>query len=196
MAHSRIVVLASGSGSVLQAVLDSPVRENIVAVGSDIPEAQALARADRVGIATFDCPLGEDRGRWDTDLARTLVGYAPDWIVCAGFMRILGPAVLAAFPDRIINTHPALLPAFPGAHAVRDALTYGARVTGCTVHLVDAGVDTGPIIAQQAVTIRDGDDEASLHERIKEIERVLLVDVVERIIHDGIVVQGRSVRFG
>jgi phosphoribosylglycinamide formyltransferase-1 len=129
-------------------------------------------------------------------LANALRECGADWVVSAGFMRILGPKVLAAFPDRIVNTHPALLPAFPGAHAVRDALGYGARVTGCTVHLVDAGVDTGPIIAQQPVTICDDDDEASLHERIKQIERVLLVDVLQRVVNEGLTVQGRSVTFG
>lgn len=195
MALPRMVVLASGSGTLLQALLDAPLRATIVAVGSDVPDAQALTRAQASQVPTFLCPLGADRSAWDSELARTLSEHQPDWVICAGFMRILGPEVLATFPDRVVNTHPALLPAFPGAHAVRDALTYGARVTGCTVHLVDAGIDTGPIIAQQAVTVYDDDDEVSLHERIKEIERVLLVDVMERIVHQGITVEGRSVRF-
>jgi phosphoribosylglycinamide formyltransferase-1 len=111
-------------------------------------------------------------------------------------MRILGQEVISEFTNRIVNSHPALLPAFPGAHAVRDAVAYGAKVTGCTVHLVDAGIDTGPIIAQQPVVIDAQDTEESLHERIKEIERVLLVDVLTRAVHEGISVRGRSVTFG
>lgn len=193
---SRIVVLASGSGSLLQALIDSPVGSHIVAVGSDIADAPALTRAETAGIETFVLPVGPDRSTWNIEFAQALTSFEPDLIVCAGFMRILGDEVIANFPLRIINSHPALLPAFPGAHAVRDALTYGARVTGCTVHVVDSGVDTGPIIAQQPVTIYGDDDEASLHERVKQVERVLLVDVVERIVDSGLTVDGRSVTFG
>lgn len=161
----------------LQALIDSPVRNSIVAVGSDVPDAPALARAHQVGIPTFAVPLdrGVDRAEWNEKLLAALRTHRPDWIVSAGFMRILGPVVVRAFSERIVNTHPALLPAFPGAHAVRDALAYGVRVTGCTVHLVDEGVDTGPIIAQRAVEVCADDDEATLHERIKVIERELLV---------------------
>lgn len=196
MPRVRMAVLASGTGTLLQSLLDSPLAEHIVVVGSDVHDAPALARAEASAIPTFACPMTEDRVAWDARLAATLAEYQPDWLVSAGFMRILGASVLRAFPNRIINTHPALLPSFPGAHAVHDALAYGVRVTGCTVHLVDAGVDTGPIIAQQPVTIDDKDDEASLHERIKEIERVLLVDVLDRVINEGLTVQGRSVMFG
>lgn len=193
---ARIVVLASGTGSLLQALIDSAVGSHIVAVGSDVPDAPALMRAQSAGITTFVVPIGSDRAAWNAELATALASWEPDLIVCAGFMRIIGDDVIATFAGRIINSHPALLPAFPGAHAVEDALAYGVKVTGCTVHVVDAGVDTGPIIAQQPVIISDSDDESSLHERIKQIERVLLVDVVERIVERGLTVNGRSVSFG
>lgn len=180
----RIVVLASGEGTLLQAILDSPLSNRIVAVGSDIDGSRALERARDAGVATFCVPMQPDRAGWDRSLRDALVHSRADTVVCAGFMRILGPEVLGAFEGQIINSHPSLLPAFPGAHAVRDALAYGVRVTGCTIHLVDSGVDTGPILAQQPVFVMDDDDEPTLHERIKEIERVLLVDVVERFV-DG-----------
>lgn len=196
MPDSRIVVLASGTGSLLQAVIDSPLRESLVAVGSDVDDAQALVRAEAAAIPTFVVPMSDDRTAWDDSLLEHLRTWAPDLIVTAGFMRILGREVISEFTDRIVNSHPALLPAFPGAHAVRDAIAYGAKVTGCTVHLVDAGIDTGPIIAQQPVVIDAQDTEESLHERIKEIERVLLVDVLTRAVHEGISVRGRSVTFG
>jgi phosphoribosylglycinamide formyltransferase 1 len=149
----------------------------VAVVGSDVSGAQAIARAETAGVATFVLPPADfrDRESWNEALLAALEAAQPEWIVCAGFMRILGPAVVDAFPGRIVNTHPALLPAFPGAHGVRDALRYGVKVTGCTVHLVDHGVDTGPILAQQAVEVREDDDEASLHERIKVVERMLLV---------------------
>lgn len=193
---SRIVVLASGTGSLLQALIDSRMRSHIVAVGSDVADAPALSRATSAGLETFTLPVGVSRSEWNMELAQTLARFQPDLIVCAGFMRVIGAEVIERFPDRIINSHPALLPAFPGAHAVRDALAYGAQVTGCTVHVVDAGVDTGPIIAQQPVTIDTHDDESALHERIKQVERVLLVDVVERIVEQGMTVDGRLVTFG
>jgi len=193
---SRIVVLASGTGSLLQAIIDSQLRECLVAVGSDVDDAPALLRAEAVGIPTFVVPMSADRAAWDNALQGRLREWMPDLIVTAGFMRVLGNRTVTEFSSRIINSHPALLPAFPGAHAVHDAMAYGAKVTGCTVHLVDAGVDTGPIIAQQPVTIESDDTEESLHERIKEIERVLLVDVLTRAVHEGISVRGRSVTFG
>ena len=193
-----VVVLASGQGTLLQALLDSSVKGQLIAVGSDAPDCAALGRAEAADIPTFCVVLspGMDRDRWDEALASELRNWDPAWIVCAGFMRILGPQVLSAFPDRIINSHPALLPAFPGAHAVRDALAYGAKVTGNTVHLVDAGVDTGPIIAQQPVTVLAEDDESTLHERIKEVERVLLVDVVQQILTHGLKRENRRVIVG
>lgn len=134
------------------------------------------------------------RDEWDERLAGRIAEHKPDLVVSAGFMKILGSRVLGAFP--VVNTHPALLPAFPGAHAVRDALAYGVRVTGCTVHLVDAGVDTGPVIAQEAVPVREGDDEESLHERIKTVERRLLVETVGRMAREGWTLTGRTVRLG
>jgi phosphoribosylglycinamide formyltransferase-1 len=154
-----------------------------------------LARAQRLGVPATVLPLDDmaDRSRWDDDLAAALRAARPDLVVSAGFMRLLGPAVLGAFPDRVVNSHPALLPAFPGAHAVRDTLAYGARVTGCTVHVVDAGVDTGPVLAQQAVEVRADDDEASLHERIKQVERQLLPLVVLGLLRTGWTIEGRKV---
>ena len=181
---ARVVVLASGTGTLMQALLDAQdAAYSIVALVCDVPDAQALDRAAAAGIPTTvvrpaDFP---DREAWNAGLAAAVEAHAPDWVVCAGFMRVLGSAFLTAFPQRIVNSHPALLPSFPGAHGVRDALAYGVRITGCTVHMVDDGVDTGPIIAQRAVEVLDSDDEASLHERIKVVERELLVDVVRRL---------------
>lgn len=193
---SRVVVLVSGSGTNLQALMDDAGASfDIVAVVADRESIQGLERARAAGIPTavVDPATFAHRDDWDAALAKQLTACHPDWIVCAGFMRILGPRVLSAFPLRIVNTHPALLPAFPGAHGVADALAYGVRVTGCTVHLVDAGVDTGPIIAQRAVDVRGADDVASLHERIKTEERALLVDVVKRLCVEGCTVDGRKV---
>lgn len=182
---ARVIVLASGSGTLLQAILDSPLRDAVIAAGSDRPGAPALARAAAAGIDTFAVPMRDDRPAWDRALLAELDLRQPDLIVSAGFMRILGPSVVAAYRDRIVNAHPALLPAFPGAHAVRDALAAGVTQTGCTVHLVDEGVDTGPVLAQEAVPVLPGDDEATLHERIKAVERRLLVEVVGSLIDRG-----------
>ncbi|WP_370020806.1 phosphoribosylglycinamide formyltransferase [Planotetraspora sp. GP83] len=196
----RLVVLVSGSGTNLQALLDATTSEafgaRVVAVGADRDGIEGLARAERAGVPTFVVRVGDYAGRdeWDEALAARIAGHRPDLVVSAGFMKILGPRVLGAFP--VVNTHPALLPSFPGAHAVRDALAYGVRVTGCTVHLVDSGVDTGPVIAQQAVDVADDDDEESLHERIKTVERGLLVEVVGRMAREGWTVTGREVRLG
>lgn len=180
----RLLVLASGSGTLLQAIIDSPLGSCIVAVGSDAPEAAALERARRAGIPAFSLPLADfpDRASWSAALQRAVDSFAPDLIVCAGFMRVLAPGLVAAYRGRIVNSHPALLPAFPGAHAVRDALGAGVQVTGCTVHLVDEGVDTGRILAQEAVRVEPEDDEASLHERIKVAERALLVTTLQGMV--------------
>lgn len=156
----------------------------MVAVGADRHGIEGLARAERANIPTFvvqvsDFPTRDD---WDAALADAVAAYEPTLVVSAGFMKILGKRFLDRFP-KTLNTHPALLPAFPGAHAVRDALAYGVKVTGATVHIVDAGVDTGPVVAQVAVEVLDGDDEETLHERIKVAERQLLVDVVHRWSH-------------
>ncbi len=197
---SRIVVLASGAGSTLAALLgaqrDPAWGARVVGVVSDVPSAGALDLARAAGVATAVVAPGDfaDRPSWDAALAHAVAVFDPSWVVCAGFMRILGDPLLLRFDGRVLNTHPALLPAFPGAHAVRDALAHGARVSGCTVHLVDAGVDTGPILAQRAVEVLDGDDEASLHERIKRVERELLVDIVGRAVRGGITVEGRRAR--
>ena len=192
----RIVILASGAGSLLQAVLDSTLGSLVVAVGSDAEAAPALLRAQEAGVRTFVVPVGDDREAWNRRLAEELIQCAPDVIVCAGFMRVVGPDVVRAFPGKIINSHPALLPSFPGAHAVRDALSYGVKVTGCTIHIVDEGVDTGPILAQQPVFVQEADSEETLHERIKEVERVLLIDVVLKYLSGETSIVGRSVTIG
>lgn len=197
---ARLVVLVSGSGTNLQALLDAVADEaygaRIVAVGADRDGIEGLARAERAGVPTFVERLADHprRDAWDRGIAARIAGHRPDLVVCAGFMKILGAPTLTAFP--VLNTHPALLPSFPGAHGVRDALAYGVRITGCTVMLADAGVDTGPIIAQEAVPVLDGDDETALHERIKTVERSLLVDTVGRMAREGWTVTGRTFRFG
>ncbi|MEJ1197103.1 MULTISPECIES: phosphoribosylglycinamide formyltransferase [unclassified Streptomyces] len=198
----RLVVLVSGSGTNLQALLDEIAATGveaygaeIVAVGADREGIEGLARAERAGLPTFVRKVKDygTRDAWDTALAEAVAAHEPDLVVSAGFMKIVGKEFLARFGGRFVNTHPALLPSFPGAHGVRDALAYGARVTGCTVHFVDDGVDTGPIIAQGVVEIRDEDDESALHERIKEVERRLLVDVVGRLARNGYRIEGRKV---
>jgi len=180
----RIVILASGSGTLLQALLDSNLRPFIAGVGADRVDSGALGRAVSVGVSTFvvDPAAFANRADWDEALQEAVSAQDPDLIVSAGFMRILCPEFVAAFAGRIINAHPALLPQFPGAHAVRDALSAGVHETGCTVHYIDEGVDTGPIISQVAVKILPGDDEATLHERIKVAERSLLIAVITELI--------------
>ncbi|MFC7819986.1 phosphoribosylglycinamide formyltransferase [Streptomyces sp. NPDC057367] len=198
----RLVVLVSGSGTNLQALLDEIAATGVeaygaevVAVGADRDGIEGLARAERAGLPTFVTKVRDygTRDAWDAALAEAVAAHEPDLVVSAGFMKIVGKEFLARFGGRFVNTHPALLPSFPGAHGVRDALAYGARVTGCTVHFVDDGVDTGPIIAQGAVEVRDEDDESALHERIKEVERRLLVDVVGRLARNGYRIEGRKV---
>jgi phosphoribosylglycinamide formyltransferase-1 len=186
-ARARVVVLLSGTGSLCAALLaaadDPGYPATVVAVGAD-RNAAGLEHARARGIPTFVCAVPDhaDRAAWDRALAAEIGRFEPDLVVSAGFMKIVGPAVLDAFGGRLINTHPALLPAFPGAHAVRDALAAGVTVTGSTVHHVDAGVDTGPVIAQREVPVEAGDDEASLHERIKAVERELLVHTVAELV--------------
>ncbi|GAA2643601.1 phosphoribosylglycinamide formyltransferase [Nonomuraea recticatena] len=167
-----------------------------MAVGADRDGIEGLARAERAGVPTFVEKLSSygSRADWDTALAARIAAYKPDLVVAAGFMKILGAPTLESFP--VLNTHPALLPSFPGAHGVRDAMAHGVKVTGCTVMLADAGVDTGPIVAQEAVRVFDGDDEHLLHERIKTVERGLLVDTVGRMVREGWTVTGRTVRLG
>lgn len=190
------MVLASGTGSLLQSLIAAAVDDypaRIVAVGVD-RDCDAALHARAAGIADFRVALREhaDRAAWDHALTEAVDAHAPDLIVSAGFMKILGPEFLARFGGRIVNTHPALLPSFPGAHAVPDALAYGVKVTGSTVHLVDAGVDTGPVLAQEAVPVLDEDDEASLHERIKTVERRLLVEVLAAVATRGVISDGRK----
>jgi phosphoribosylglycinamide formyltransferase 1 len=188
--RARIAVLLSGTGSLCAALLaatdDPQYPATVVVVGSD-READGLQHARRRSLPTFVCAVGDhpDRAAWDRALATQIESFAPDLVVSAGFMKIVGPAVLDSFGGRLINTHPALLPAFPGAHAVRDALAAGATVTGATVHVVDSGVDTGPVLAQREVAVLPGDDEARLHERIKDVERELLVQTVAQLATDG-----------
>lgn len=183
----RLVVLVSGSGTNLQAVLDAATGGApfaVVAVGADRDGTLGEERARRAGIPTFVArvPDYDSRADWDLDLQRRLGAHDPDVVVSAGFMKILGPAVLGSYP--VLNTHPALLPSFPGAHGVRDALDHGVRVTGCTCHWVDDGVDTGPIVDQRAVRVEDGDTVETLHERIKAEERAMLVDVLTTLAGD------------
>ena len=182
MSNTRVVVLASGSGSLFQALIDSQADLNLdivaLVVDKDVP---AVARAQSAGISVIEVPMLRDRSQWDQVMESVLTDLAPDLIVSAGFMRVLGENVVTKFSGSLINTHPALLPDFPGAHAVRDALAAGATKTGTTVHFVDTGVDTGPIIAQREIEILPSESEESLHERIKVLERELLVQVVRNI---------------
>ena len=193
-------MLASGTGTTLQALLDAS-REpafgaHVVAVGCDRDGAQALDRAGAAGVPRFVVRPGDaaDRPAWDVALAEAVAAHAPDLVVCAGFMRLLGPGFLTRFPQRVVNTHPSLLPAFPGKHAVADALAYGVRLAGVTVHLVDEGVDTGPVVAQAAVPVLPGDDEQTLHTRIQDVEQPLYVEAVARLALGGWTVEGRTVR--
>lgn len=189
-----VVVLASGTGTLTKALIDAEhdgsLRAHLLAVVADRPAA-VLGIAQAAGVATAQV-LASDfptRLAWDAAMAEAVGSFNPDLVVSAGFMRLLGPAFLARWGAVTINTHPALLPAFPGAHAVRDALAAGVAMTGCTVHKVTAEMDAGPILAQTPVQVLAGDDEASLHERIKQVERVQLVEVVNAIA-DGAIVLG------
>ena len=199
-APARLVVLASGTGSLLQSVLDAALGDypaRVAAVGVD-RDCRAVQIASAAGVPTYCVRLGDhpDRSSWDAAITAATAAHAPDLIVSAGFMKILGPQFLSRFPGRVVNTHPALLPSFPGAHAVPDALDYGVKVTGCSVHLVDAGMDTGPILAQQAVAVHDDDTEETLHERIKVVERRLLVDVLAALAERGVTWSGRKATLG
>jgi len=195
-------VLASGAGSILGALLaahdDPAFGGRVVGVVTDRSGVGALDRAQEAGVARAVVALSDfpDRAAWDRALTAAVGAFSPDLVVLAGFMRLVGPAFLGAYGGRVVNTHPALLPAFPGAHAVRDALAYGVTVTGCSVIVVDEGTDSGPIVAQAVVPVEPGDDEGTLHERIKVTERRLLVDVVGRILREGLTVEGRHARIG
>jgi phosphoribosylglycinamide formyltransferase 1 len=192
-------VLVSGTGTNLAALLEAADQPSygaaVVAVGADRDGIAALDRAKAHGVPTFVLRVDDFAGRdeWDAAFADAVAAHEPDLVISAGFMRLAGPAFLSRFGGRYINTHPALLPAFPGMHGARDALDYGVKVTGATLFIVDAGVDTGPIAGQVAVPVRDDDDETSLHERIKVEERAMLVDVVGRMAREGWTVTGRKV---
>lgn len=181
----RIVVLASGSGTTLQAILDAAAAPDfpgrIVAAGTDVKGCGAMERAEARGVPTFAVQLRDfaDRAAWNDALAEQVASFEPDLVVLAGFMRVLAPHVVRRF--RIVNTHPAYLPAFPGAHAVRDALAAGVDSTGVTVHWVDEGVDTGPVIVQHVVPVLPGDDETTLRERIQAAEKPLYVNAIREI---------------
>ncbi|HZX06618.1 phosphoribosylglycinamide formyltransferase [Kribbella sp.] len=197
---ARLVVLVSGSGSNLQALLDAcadpAYGAQVVAVGADRDGIAGLDRAAAAGVPTFVHKVKEygERADWDRALTASVAEYKPDLVVSAGFLKLVGDDFLAAFGDRYINTHNALLPAFPGIHGPRDALEYGVKVAGATLFFVDGGVDTGPIIAQVAVPVLDDDSEEDLTERIKEVERRQLVEWVGRLVRDGWTITGRKVR--
>jgi phosphoribosylglycinamide formyltransferase 1 len=197
-ARLRLVVLVSGSGTNLQALLDACADPSypaeIVAVGADRDSIQALDRAAAAGVPSFvlRVPDFATREEWDSAFTDATASFEPDLVVSAGFMKLAGATFLERFAGRYVNTHPALLPSFPGMHGAADALDHGVKVTGCTLFVVDAGVDTGPILAQAVVDVLDDDDVATLHERIKTAERTLLVDVVSRMARDGWTVTGRK----
>lgn len=195
-------MLVSGGGTNLQALLDATADPaygaTVVAVGADRDGTEGLARAERAGVATFVHRLADrpSRADWDASLADLVAEHQPDLVVLAGFMKLVGPAFLERFAGRVVNTHPALCPSFPGTTGPADALAYGVKVTGATLFVVDAGVDTGPIVAQTVVPVEDDDDVASLHERIKVAERRMLVDSVGRLARQGFTITDRKVRIG
>ncbi|WP_243056804.1 phosphoribosylglycinamide formyltransferase [Nocardioides sp. SR21] len=202
MSTRRIVVLVSGSGTNLQALIDASADPSygvqIAAVGADREDIEGLARAERAGIPTFVKKVGQftSREHWDRALADTVGGFEPDLVVLAGFMKLVGAEFLERFDGRVVNTHPALSPSFPGTRGPADALEYGVKVTGATLFIVDAGVDTGAIVAQTVVPVEEDDTVETLHERIKVAERLMLVDAVGRMAREGYVVDGRRVRIG
>src|SRR5690349_13571259 len=199
---ARLVVLVSGAGTNLQALLeatqDPAYGAVVVAVGADRDGIEGLARAERAGVPTFVHRVKNyaTREEWDRAITAACAAHEPDLVVSAGFMKLAGSAFLAEFGGRYVNTHPALLPSFPGMHGAADALAYGVKVTGATLFVVDAGVDTGPIVAQTVVPVEDDDDVASLHERIKVAERAMLVESVGRMVREGFRIIDRKVRFG
>ena len=200
--RTRIAVLASGGGSNLQAIIDAATADDypaeIVVVISDRPEAPALVRAQRAGIAStaVDWAGYDDRGVFTKAVCDTAEDHGARALVLAGFMRILAPVAIDRFPHRIVNIHPALLPAFPGAHAVREALDNGVKVTGVTIHFVDEEVDRGPIIYQEAVAVLPDDDEATLRNRIQAVEHRVYPRIVAALATGDLSVDGRIVTWG
>lgn len=201
-APARLVVLVSGSGTNLQALLDAcedpAYGARVVAVGADRDGIEGLARAERAGITTFVHRVADHPSReaWDAALAESVASHEPDLVVLAGFMKLVGDTFLGRHGGRTVNTHPALSPSFPGMHGPRDALEHGVKITGCTLFVVDAGVDTGAIVAQSAVPVEDDDTVETLHDRIKVAERAMLVDAVGRMVRGGWSIDGRRVRLG
>jgi phosphoribosylglycinamide formyltransferase-1 len=199
---ARLVVLVSGSGTNLAALLEATTAPaygaTVVAVGSDRDGAEGLVRAELAGIPTFVLRLSDfsDREAWDSAYAEEVARHEPDLVVCAGFMKLFGETFLTRLAGKVVNTHPALLPSFPGMHGARDALAHGVKVTGCTLFVIDRGVDSGPIIAQRAVEVLDSDDEDTLHERIKSAERAMLVDTIGRMAREGWHFTDRKVTIG
>lgn len=199
---ARLVVLVSGTGTNLQALLDAcadpAYGAQVVAVGADRDGIEGLDRAERAGVSTFVLRVAEcaSREAWDAQMADLVAAHQPDLVVLAGFMKLFGASYLPRLGSITINTHPALSPSFPGMHAPREALEHGVKVTGCTLFVIDDGVDTGVILAQAPVVVLDDDDEASLHERIKAAERTMLVDTVGRVAREGFTVHGRRARLG
>ncbi len=199
---ARLVVLVSGGGTNLQALLeagtDPAYGAQVVAVGADRHDIEGLARAERAGVPTFVHRVRDfdTRADWDAALTTSVEAHQPDLVVLAGFMKLTGAAFLEVFGGRTLNTHPALSPAFPGMRGPADALEYGVKVSGATLFVVDAGVDTGPIVAQTAVPVEDDDDVEALHERMKVAERRMLVDTVGAMARQGFTVSGRKVRIG
>ncbi|MFP4635671.1 MAG: phosphoribosylglycinamide formyltransferase [Nitriliruptoraceae bacterium] len=198
---SRLAVLVSGGGTNLEALLTAIAADpgfggEVVVVGADRPDAGGLERARDAGVPTVVEPFADhaERTAFERALVADLAAFDVDAVVLAGFMRVLTATFLSAWPDRVVNTHPSLLPAFRGAHAVPEALAYGVKVTGCTVHLVDEQVDRGPIIAQEPVPVRDDDTEDSLHERIKTVEHRLLPTCVAAMCQGRLHLDGRHVR--
>jgi formyltetrahydrofolate-dependent phosphoribosylglycinamide formyltransferase len=198
-ARQRLVVLVSGGGSNLQALLDAcsdpAYGADVVAVGADRSGTGGVERADALGLPTFVEVVTEHPSReaWDAALTAQVTAHRPDLVISAGFLRLAGPAFLAAYGGRYVNTHNALLPSFPGIHGPRDALDYGVKVTGATLFIVDEGVDTGVIIAQVAVPVLDDDTVGSLTERIKVAERAQLVEYVGAMVRGGWTITGRKV---
>ena len=199
---ARLVVLVSGTGTNLQALLDAAedpaYGARVVAVGADRDDIEGLARAERAGIPTFVKKVSQfsSREHWDRAMADTVAGFDTDLLVLAGFMKLLGDDFLGRFGGRVVNTHPALSPSFPGMRGPGEALEYGVKVTGATLFVVDAGVDSGPIVAQTTVPVADDDTVATLHERIKVAERQMLVESVGRMAREGFTITDRKVRFG